>query len=585
MAQEPQSRHTALLTWIPVVVLMIWIVIMVTCAQLRMSATFDEQNHVTRGIAILHTGDFGYCFHHPPLANILEALPVAWQPNGFTTDSAAWRDRKDPMQVWSASNATIWGNNPAAGVRLIEWARVPVLIFTLVLALVVFLWSRELFGPWGGLFSLTLFALDPNILAHSGLATTDMAAACTIVLAIYLLRKYIFGPSRARLIFAGAGVGLALAAKFSSLILLPILALLLLGFVLRTPKLEGSLPARWAGLATGKRFGRAVVQGLLILVVGLVVLWACYGFKVEAFGSKPGVPVAANASLIHHFPIPAFQYLRGVKAVKTEQKGKPAYLFGAVDRSGKGWWYYFPVTIVTKTPIPELILLLGMVVLLAVPRTRAQLGVPRRELLFLLLPIVIYMLAAMGALGIRWNMGIRHLLPIYPLLFILAGGWVMLRLPRRLYVPALGIVLALQCASVLVAYPDYIAYFNALSGGHGNGSPIFVDSNLDWGQDLEQLAALQRDQHLYPLAFSYFGSTPPEAYGIQCTPVTGFKLMERAPAPDLRQFHGYLAISVTELMAGDGYCKKPELRPFEETLQHMTPCVRAGDTILVYRFP
>lgn len=588
MADETTGKErTSHLSWIMAAALLVWIVVLTTCAQLQTSPTFDEQNHVTRGIAILRTGDYGFCYHHPPLANILEALPVAWGRHGFSTASAAWQNRQNPREIWPAAFATIWAPNPAAGIRIIQLARVPVLLFTLALALVVFLWARELFGPWGGVLSLGLFALDPSVLAHSGLATTDMAAACTIVLALYLLRRHLFAPSRARLAFAGVSLGLALTAKFSTLILLPLIALLLLAFVWRAPGLPGSLPARWAALSPGRRLLRAVGTGLLILLIGCVTLWAIYGFHVEALGSKAGQPFRARASFTERLPIPAFQYLRGIKAVKTEAKDKPAYLFGHLDTSGKGWWYYFPVTVATKTPLPELLLILGMLGLLTVPRLRARLA-PRRELLFLLLPVLIYALAAMGALGISWNMGIRHLLPVYPFLLILAGGWVRVFSGRRAAGWVLGGLLVLQCVAVLAAYPGYLSYFNELAGERGQGYRIFVDSNLDWGQDLGRLGILQRERGYYPLLFSYFGSTPPEACQVACTPIAGYGIMDEAPPPDLAGYRGYLAISVTNLMAGgakvDGvkvYCHY-DYRPL---LLRRSPVAQAGSTILVYQFP
>jgi hypothetical protein len=557
---------------------MLWIAIVVTAAQLRMTPTFDEQNHVTRGIAILKTDDYRLCFHHPPLANILEGLPVAWGPSGFSTALPAWAQAANPAEIWPMAHTTIW-QQPAQGLRIIQRARIPVLLFTLALALVVFLWSRELFGPWGGVFSLLLFALDPNILAHSGLATTDMAAACTIPLAVYWLRRYLSRPSRAWLLIAGAGFGLAFAAKFSALILFPILAVILLLCLFPLPWIAGSLPAQWAHLAWGTRFGRAVKLGLLLLLLGGVTVWAVYSFQVERLGSKAGQPFAASASLLQHLPIPALQYFRGLKAVKSEADGHVAYLLGSVDRTGKGWWYYFPVAMAVKTPLPELVLILGILLLLAMPRTRALLAVPRAELLFLLAPVGLYLLAASGLLGLSLNMGIRHILPIYPFLLILCGGWVRVKAPPRVLLPALGVLLAAQCASILAAYPNFLGYFNEVSIAHQDGYQILVDSNIDWGQDLGQLAALQRTEKLYPLWLSYFGTTPPEAYGLQYHPLRGFGLMRYSPLPD-HTVHGYVAISVTDLMAGEGYFGV-NYRP----LARMLPEDRVGKSILVYYLP
>ncbi len=583
MAQQAgSSSYPRVVRWL-VIVLLAWIVVAVTFSQRQMAPTFDEQNHVTRGIAILHTGDYRLVYHHPPLANILEALPVAWHPDThFTPDPAWWQyhpHNAHSLSIWEASNATLW-HDSAHGVHLIQLARMPVLLFTLVLALVVFLWSAELFGPWGGLFSLALFALDPTVLAHSGLATTDMAAACTIVLAVYWLRRYVRQPSTGRLLAAGAGVGLALAAKFTGLILIPICGLILLDYVIRLPRPEEGLAARWAKLPLGTRLGRMIGVGLLILVVGGVVLWGTYGLHVEMLGSKPGVPVAASASLKARLPIPAYQYLRGLKTVKSEADGHLAYLLGKTDTSGKGWWYYFPVALAVKTPIPELLAIVGILMVLCLPRARRQLALPAGELPWLLIPIGLYTLAALGVLGISLNLGIRHVLPLFPFLLILAGGWAALPVRVRWYRPLLGVALIGQLVTVGCAGPDFLAYFNEAAGGAARGYRILADSNCDWGQDLGKLAELQRTLNLQPLTLSYFGTTPPAAYGLQCRPATGFGLMREAPAPNLAG-RGYLAVSVTNLVGGPGYTPGVDYRP----LLRETPFARAGQTIFVYRLP
>ncbi|HEY3415909.1 MAG TPA: glycosyltransferase family 39 protein, partial [Armatimonadota bacterium] len=520
------------------VLLLLWMVSVTTLSQLTMSPTYDEQNHVTRGIAILRTGDYRLCYHHPPLANILQGLPVAWRNDThFTTNIPGWEN----TEIWPASHETVW-HNAKNGDRLIKLARIPTLLFALVLALVIFFWARELFGPWGGVLSLTLFAIDPNFIAHSGLATTDVPAAATIALALFALYRYVLRPSRGRLLWAGIAIGLALAAKFSGLILVPITGLLLL-ILSCWPAADAGLPAYWRQFPFWGRVGRAFGVYMLLGVLAAITLWGVYGFKVEALGSKPGHPVAADAGWKAHLPVPAMQYFRGLKTVATQAEEHPAYLLGQTSANKKGWWYYFPVAFAAKTPIPALFLLLGALVLLAIPVSRRHLGLTRLSMLFLLLPIVIFSLAAMGFLGISLNLGIRHILPLYPFLLILAGGWVRLPARTRWYPWAIGCLLAMQLASVALSFPDYIAYFNEVAGGQDEGYRVLADSNLDWGQDLQRLAQWQRENDVYPLAFSYFGTTPPQVYGLKYVPFSGFGIMRHCPAPNLATFRGFLAVS------------------------------------------
>ncbi len=581
MTKTSPREQTPGYIWVLAAAMMLWMVVAITLSQWQMAPTFDEQNHVTRGISVLRTDDFRLCFHHPPFANVLEALPVAWQRDThFTTAMPSWHN----LSIWNASNETIWQLSKN-GVHLIKLARIPVLLFMLVLALVVFLWSKSLFGPWGGLLSLGLLALDPNMLAHAGLATTDIPAVSTILLAVFLLRRYIFAPTRANLCFAGLAAGVALATKFSALILIPVTGLLLLLVAFLPAQQPCPLSSVWMPLPWWKRLTRVLGTCVQIGLVAALVVWGIYGFKVEPLGAKSGKPLSAHASFIKRILIPGKQYFRGLKTVKGEAGAHRAYLLGRTDATGKGWWYYFPVAMATKTPIAELLIMLGMLALLAFPSIRNRLAFHRPDTLFLLVPAGIYFFASLGILGISLNLGIRHILPIYPFLFILAGGWVALHIPSRVLLPALALLGLFQLSSILLAYPNFLAYFNELAGGANNGYRILADSNYDWGQDLGALAQLQRQDHRFSnLSFSYFGTTPPEAYGITYHPLAGFGLMHQAPPPNFTTLTGYLAISATELVGGPAYNSEKNGVDYRPLLK-LHPVARAGKTIFVYQMP
>lgn len=314
MTEDSSREKTPVYIWVLAAALLLWMVVVITLSQWQMAPTFDEQNHVTRGISVLRTGDFRLCFHHPPFANVLEGLPVAWhRDTHFTTAMPSWNN----LSIWNASNETIWQLSKN-GVQLIQLARLPVLVFVLVLALVVFLWSKSLFGPWGGLLSLGLLALDPNMLAHGGLATTDIPAVSTILLAMFLLRRYIFAPTRANLCFAGIAAGVALATKFSALILIPVTGLLLLLVAFLPPHRPCPLATAWMSLPYGHRVLRVLKTCVLLGLVAGLVVWGIYGFKVEPLGAKSGKPLSAHASFIKRIPVPGKQYFRGLKTVKGE---------------------------------------------------------------------------------------------------------------------------------------------------------------------------------------------------------------------------------------------------------------------------
>ncbi len=563
--------HIYLKVWLVVIAMLVMMAMLVCRTNMQTSPTFDEQNHVTRGISILRTGDYRLSLHHPPLANVLEALPVAWRSEtNFTTDMPSWHD----YSIWNAARTTIWERS-SNGVLLIHLARLPVLFFAILLGIIIFLWAKALFGPYGGLLALAFYVLDPNMLAHSGLATTDMAAACTILLAVYWMRGYFLAPTRWRLLLAGLGIGLALTAKFSALILLPIGVLFFVIFALWAPRFSAALPVSWSEFKLPQRLGKMLGVGAMMLLVAAVVVWGVYGFKIEQLGSKPGQPAPVKLSIKNQIPVPALQYFRGLKQVKNDTEAHPTYLLGESKPSGS-WWYYFPVAIFTKTPLPELVAILGILLMLAIPAWRARLGIPGHELLFLLLPAGLFLLSALGA---GMNLGVRHILPVYPFLLILIGGWVQLRW-RGMALPAVaGATLLLQIFSLYRAQPDYISYFNILGGGPVNGYHVLVDSNYDWGQDLGQLAKIQRELKLEPLQFCYFGSTPPEAYGIRYTPVKSLGVLNDAPQGNMLA-PGYFAISVTDLQAGKVYADMDY-----SFLKNVKPITRAGKTIFIYQLP
>jgi hypothetical protein len=558
------------ITKAPFIVLILIIAIfsiVVTMAQLKLSPTYDEQNHVTRGIAIIKTGDYRLSIHHPPLANIFQGAFALQVPNvKFDTNAEWWRpDGQSFMNIWAAAKETIWVNSDN-GIQIISSARIGTLIFSILLLIIIYIWASELFGPWGGVVAAGLYALDPTNIAHSGLATTDAPAACVIVAALYFTRKYLILQDKKWLIIAGIVSGLALATKYSALIIVPIIGILFI-FDCIQKKVE-------------KKKLIAVFGNMVILaVIAGVTLWGVYGFKVEQLGARPGESLPATASLKQRLPVPAKQYFRGIDVVKKEAKEHLSYILGNTDTTGKGCWYYFPVAVLTKTPAPELIMFAVMLIFISVPSLRAKIETSTFDSGVILVPIIIYSMAALGLLGISLNLGIRHLLPIFPFMCIAAAGlvkYITLNPCRRFILPALFVV---QILSISPAFPDYISYFNGISGGSRNGYRILIDSNYDWGQDLGKLAKTQKDMNLYPLALSYFGTTPPEEYGIVCTDVSGYGVMDDASKLPIG-YKGYFAISATELAGGPDF--NHTASDYRAYLQQK-PLVRIGRTIFVYK--
>jgi len=481
------------------------------------SPTMDEQNHIARGAAYLGTGDPRLSVEHPPLVNLLSGLPVhlLLHPN-LPLDTVWW----EAGEWYHFADLFLWEANPGPE-RIVFLARLPVLGLGLLLIALVHRWAGQRFGPWGGVLAAAFCGLDPNILAHTRLATTDVGGTFFIFLAGYALWRALRRPSVPRLLGAGLALGLAFAAKLSALAFGPILALAAL--------LDG-LPG---GPGRPRRLlSRAgAVAGMTL--IALLTVWATYRFRIGPLGE--GGP-----------PVPAPPYLRGVRAVLDfAGGGRPGYLLRQV--SAEGWWYYFPVAFAVKTPLATLV---G--VLMATGLALRRLA---RDDLLLLVPPVVFFLASTAA---RLNLGYRHLLPILPFLFVhlarlaYSPGHPSTQSPSlmRRFLPAL---LALWLAlAALHIYPHFLAFFNPLGGGPEEGWRVLADSNIDWGQDLKGLRAWMNREGVERVRLAWFGSARPEAYGIPYDLLPGvphgFFLSSDPPFNPDDPEPGMYAISVSNLV-------------------------------------
>jgi len=478
------------------------------------SPTMDEQNHIARGAAYLGTGDPRLSVEHPPLVNLLSGLPVhlLLHPN-LPLDTVWW----ETGEWYHFADLFLWEVNRDAE-RTVLLARLPVMGLTLLTVALVYRWAGRRFGPWGGLLAATFCGLDPNILAHGRLSTTDAGAAFFTLLAAYALWRALRRSSALRVLWAGLALGLAFAAKLSALAFGPILALAAL-----LDGLAGG-PGRLRRLAG--RVGLMAAVGLL----GLLVVWASYRFQVGPL--EEGGPA-----------LPAPPYLRGVRAVLDfAAGGRPGYLLGRVSTGG--WWYYFPVAFGVKTPLATLV---GIAAATALALRR-----PSRDDLLLLVPPAVFFLASTGA---RLNLGYRHLLPILPFLFVhLARLPTSTRprtppSPRFLFSLLLSLWLAL---ATLCIYPHFLAFFNPLGGGPENGWRTLADSNIDWGQDLKGLRAWMEREGVERVRLAWFGTARPEYYGIPYDLLPGvpygFALWTDPPFDPDAPEPGVYAISVSNLV-------------------------------------
>ena len=511
--------------------------------------TWDEPAHVAAGMQWLDRGRYSYEPLHPPLAR----ASVALGPRLAGIRSAGHEN------VWLEGNSILYAGGAYA--RNLSLARLGVLPFFLLAGLVVFAWARRIAGPWAAVGAVLLFTTLPPVLAHAGLATTDIVVTATIVSAAYCLTLWLDRPSRSRGLLLGLAFGLALLSKFSALLFLPAAALAV-ALCRRGGKRADA--GGGAARATSLRFA----FGAFLLTV-----WAGYRFALGPLlpmGPSPAGSGPEASGIIERlasapvFPAPAFFEGLGELAAKN-RAGHKAYLLGEVRHTG--WWYFFPVALGVKTPIAFL-LLCGIG---GIAAWRAPPGSARRTLLE---PGAIALAILLVCLPSRINIGLRHLLPIYPFLAVTAGiGLASLGRGRR-WAPAgpalAALLLVWHLASSARAHPDYLAYFNEVAGDHPER--ILVDSDLDNGQDLGRLADTLSARGIDTVWLAYAGSATVAEHGL----------------PQIRWLEphrlvtGWVAASLYSVKLGS--LGRPGHDDFA-WLEGHRPVTRVGRSILLYHLP
>ncbi len=479
--------------------------------------TVDEFAHLPAGCYYWRTGDFTLYSGNPPLIKLAAALPLlALRPSLSrgpveNTGWFPWIYGTDFMQ-----------RNRARYDLLFLAGRLPIVAMGVALGLLVFRWARGLYGAGAGLAALALYVFSPTIVAHAHLATIDVGAALFVLWALYRLHRFVRRPAWGRLLWAGVALGLALLAKFTGLLLLPLFVLLAGGALVAGDRFP--LPRRRAPAsppdpappAASTGWGSSLVSLAAIFLVAFAVVDLGYGFQGVgtplgsiAFHSRALRPLAGHLPGGLPSPLPR-AYVEGVDSLQriNEVGEYPSYLFGRY--SPRGWKSYYLICLLYKTPLPFLL------ALLAAPFAWRRDGERRvRGESFLWLPLLTFL--AVLSLGARVDYGVRYILPVMPLGSVyaarlvpaLAGSGRALRLARL----AAAALLALYPVSVLAATPDALSYFNVLAGGHGDR--ILIETNYDWGQGLKRVRAAMEARRLPEIGLAYFGHVDPAIYGIR----------------------------------------------------------------------
>ena len=469
------------------------------------SPTVDEFTHLPVGYFYLKTGDLDLAARTPPLVKALAAAPLLPLDPQIRTVKPAHESAWYP---WLLGTDFMQRNRPVFD-RLFLLGRLPIVLLGLLMGVIVFLWARDLYGPAAGLVALTFFAFNPTLIGHSHIVTADVGTATFVALALYLFHRWMLWPTPGRLLLAGVGLGIAQLAKTTAVLLYPILFLLLVIALVRRERPAG---LDVSALIRGERPMLCRFGGLAaIVLVSLLVLNAGYLFQGAGkplgsfeFQSRFMKGIAGHLPGGLPMPLPA-PYLVGFDGVRLDaESGEfPNYLFGRWSRQGTPLYYL--VCFLFKTPLPFLIACL----LAPFVRLRSR---PKGEI-YVALPLAI-LLVSYSALTGNVNYGIRHILSVFPLLFIYASRLTPFFLQRT----TLGVRLAALAGlliypfSAVIATPDTIDYFNLLA--RGRGDEILLDSNLDWGQGLKRLHKYMDREGIDRIGLVYFGHVDPALYGI-----------------------------------------------------------------------
>jgi len=548
-----------------VVVLLAIMATLEVSTSLEENQSFDEHVHLASGYAYWKAGAYWCNPEHPALIKLLAAVPLLFQNLTLVTESPAWKVRSAP----DVGVEFLYYNSLPAD-RILETARVPLMVLALAFGAAMAWWVRRRFGQTAALAALAFYCLDPNLIAHSRYVTDDVALAGFFFLASVAWSEYLATSKERYLVAASLLCALAAVTKYSGLVLLPIFAVL--------------YAIRWWQTPRGFSLRRAVADaasiGAAILVTILVVYWPD---TLRCLRGGPGA-LASHA------------YLAGIGIVaRMNSVGHDNYLLGRL--STHGWWYYFPVAFAVKSTVASLAAV--AVMLTAVVGWWRHSGAPGRwqrlrEAPFLWYGLSVPPMLFFGAcVASTINIGIRYILPVYLFLYV-AASVALVNLPWRFARVLLAALLVIQAAECLSIYPHYLAFFNVLAGGPANGPRYLVDSNIDWGQDVKKLARWLKSRGTDRVYLRYFGSDRMWNEGLKTATVPGTE--ERAARENV---DGFVAVSVTNLMGVDirgtylSIDTPVEVRvsqlmgdqpPEHEYawLRQMTPVAKVGYSIYVY---
>jgi Dolichyl-phosphate-mannose-protein mannosyltransferase len=510
-----QSRKTSA----AVVVLLVFMGLLSGGAMLHESVTIDEVAHIGAGVSYLQKLDLRMNEEHPPLAKVLSALPLVLRGVHADYSHLSWtfsgKNLNEFLGEWVFGHWLIMRWNDAYST--VMWARVPMVLLTLLLGLAISALGSRLGGAWGGLLCLSVYVSMPAFLAFGPLVITDVAITLFWILAIWQLPEMWRSPSRQTVVKYGLILAGAFLSKFSSGLLFFVFVAVALSLRWRgVPEqpIEKSVRRAWRRGAWRNLAKATLWAALFVYIFYFVFSW---NQPTDSFNVIPHFPASP---LLRRMLMPLWLYLRGLILFALSAGSRPTYILG--HAYSHGVWFYFPVLFVLKSPLAFLLLLL-LAAVVAILLKRHSGGQPSAipngmELHWRAVWISLVVFVTVCMLN-RLDISIRHFLIALALLILLLAplprmsqslrqtNWLGARVGNWL-TPALA---AASLATAVWAYPNYFPFLNVFS----RGRPVYLlvnDSNIDWNQALPQVESFVQQRGLKHVLLDEYGFSEPTAY-------------------------------------------------------------------------
>jgi 4-amino-4-deoxy-L-arabinose transferase-like glycosyltransferase len=597
------------------------------------SMVFDEKAHIPAAYSYVRFGDMRLNPEHPPLIKDLAGLPLLALNLSFPIQSQEWQSGIN--EQWALGDMFVNCTQPDIicndADAILFWSRLPIILIAVILGIGIFIWTKELSGTLAGLFALTLYAADPNIIAHNHYVTTDIGIAAFIFFAFYFFVRFLKKPNLENVVVAGIFLGMAELAKFSAVLLFPVFGLFVILYALTKQKPDGNMQNTFSfKLQTLLQYSFKFSGSILVC---FALIWSLYAFNTfnmpaektvinvnQVFNGDEPIQILARNFIgtlsDSQFLRPFAHYFLGVFMVFARVAGgNTHYFLGTVSAQASVW--YFPIVFILKETLPFLFLLFAVLfyaisqIIKVINKTQS---IPSYFSAFAHSfqnkpgqYLIVFFVLFYSYISITGNLtiGFRHLFPILPFLYILIAKTVFDFLKRReneylthtMFSWMLGGLTFVIVAIPALTYPHYLSYFNPVIGGNVNGYQYVTDSNYDWGQDLKNLkvfvethnnckagTALSEESRCaltkeYPpinqIRVDYFGGGSPTYY-----------LKEKfIPWNDKREPEvGWYAIS-SFFYQESLYKKEAPNEHNYEWFRNIKPVTRAGDSIFIYYVP